>query len=176
MDFTSKKMVYEIPGEPAIVVNGLPPVPPNGENLGLCSAIIDTDTELCRNEGFGQWLEGREVRKLFGNQFYAGKVAKYDNKMHWYKVVYEDGDSEDLEWNELKQILLPLDINIPLKMLAMNIINRKHLDMMNIPLTTQPRTITKTTQKPLQQTAKAEVQARNDCWRSGGKDQRNGAD
>ncbi|CAH9078296.1 unnamed protein product [Cuscuta epithymum] len=169
MDYTSRQeAVFELPGEPAIVVNGLPPLPPDCVNLVPCSAITDT-VELHRYEGcFSQWLEGREVQKLFGDQLYIGKVAKYDEDTHWYKVVYEDGDSEDLEWNELKDILLPLDINIPLKTLTMSIMKKTNLDLMyNIPLkTTQPATtnITKKTHsKLLQKTTKTQQsQARYD--------------
>nr|GMD62702.1 dirigent protein 17-like [Ipomoea batatas] len=143
MDYTSQEMdldsfstgVFELPGEPAVVVNGLPPLPPNDGNLVPCPAI--TDAELHRDEGFGQWLEGREVQKLFGGQFYIGKVTKYDVEMHWYKVVYEDGDSEELDWQELKEILLPLDIDVPLKTLATK--------------------ITKSTQKHAQETGKTDI-------------------
>lgn len=137
MDYTSQEMdldsfstrVFALPGEPAVVVNGLPPLPPNDGNLVPCPAI--TDTELHRDEGFGQWLEGREVRKLFGDQFYIGKVTQYDVEMHWYKVVYEDGDSEELDWQELKEILLPLDIDVPLKTLATKIAKRTQKPVQN---------------------------------------------
>ncbi|XP_026425738.1 uncharacterized protein LOC113321966 [Papaver somniferum] len=155
--------VYEIPGEPAIVINGMPDLndlvveleisssssmsddelsdgdekKPNvvtggssvdGKMLGVAEGDCSTEADIKRdveepkrNAGFGEWLQGREVRKLFGDEFYSGKVKKYDKEAGWYRVVYEDGDSEDLEWNELEEILLPLDISIPLKSLAMKI-------------------------------------------------------
>ncbi|KAI3965043.1 hypothetical protein MKX01_013974 [Papaver californicum] len=148
--------VYKIPGEPAIVINGMPNLNDLVLELGVstvdekkpnvltggCStesvdgkkpnmvkgdsstAAIDIESDVeesKRNAGFGEWLEGREVRKLFDDEFYSGKVKKYDKEASWYRVVYEDGDSEDLEWNELTEILLPLDIAIPLKSLAMKI-------------------------------------------------------
>ncbi|KAI3915843.1 hypothetical protein MKX01_013299 [Papaver californicum] len=162
--------VYEIPGEPAIVINGMPNLndlvlelevsssssmsddeisagesvdekkpnvvtggsstesvdgkKPNMVKGDSSTAAIDIKSdvkETKRNAGFGEWLEGREVRKLFGDEFYSGKVKQYDKEAGWYRVVYEDGDSEDLEWNELEEILLPLDIAIPLKSLAMKI-------------------------------------------------------
>ncbi|KAI3832452.1 hypothetical protein MKW92_037559 [Papaver armeniacum] len=153
--------VYEIPGEPAIVINGMPDLNDLVVELEISSSSSMSDDELSagesvdekkpnvvtgassvdvvkgdssiavdikrdveeskRNNGFGEWLQGREVRKLFGDEFYTGKVKKYDKEDGWYRVVYEDGDSEDLEWNELEEILLPLDIAIPLKSLAMKI-------------------------------------------------------
>ncbi|KAK9154166.1 hypothetical protein Sjap_001646 [Stephania japonica] len=106
--------VYEIPGEPAIVINGVP----NVVALSECNSLqYDTmeDGELEMNSGFGELLEGRGVRKLFGEQFYSGAVTKFDRETGWYRVVYEDGDFEDLEWRELEQILIPLDITIPVK-------------------------------------------------------------
>ena len=48
----------------------------------------------------GYGLVGREVLKLFGGQYYAGKVTEFHEEMGWYRVVaYEDGDSEDVEWH-----------------------------------------------------------------------------
>ena len=35
--------------------------------------------------------------------------------MGWYRWVYEDVDFEDLEWNELEEVLRPLDIIVPLQ-------------------------------------------------------------
>ncbi|OVA09958.1 Tudor domain [Macleaya cordata] len=118
----SSTSVYEIPGEPAIVINGMPNVVPSESSVPYFDTA--SDGELKRNVGFGEWLEGREVRKLFGEQFYSGTVTKYDRETGWYRVVYEDGDSEDLEWNELEEILLPLDIAIPLNALALKILKK----------------------------------------------------
>ncbi|KAK9289504.1 hypothetical protein L1049_007659 [Liquidambar formosana] len=114
--------VYELSGEPAIVINGVPNVPPSDGTLVLCETASGAESH--RNTGFGAWLEGREVRKLFGEQFYSGTVTKFDKESGWYRVVYEDGDFEDLDWDELKQVLLPLDITIPLKTLALKIIKK----------------------------------------------------
>ena len=38
----------------------------------------------------------------------------------WCSVVYQVGDQEDLERHELEEILLPLDITIPLRKLVMD--------------------------------------------------------
>ncbi|KAH0655103.1 hypothetical protein KY290_030905 [Solanum tuberosum] len=98
MDFSGKENdvegclppgVFEILGEPAVVINRLPLISSNADTF-LPSPVV-TDTELHKIVGFGQWFEGREG------------------------VKYEDGDDEDLEWHELEEVLQPLDINIPLE-------------------------------------------------------------
>lgn len=103
--------VFEVIGEPAVVINGVPDLTPGG-NLDAASSPRDGDP--C----FDEWLEGRKIQKLFGDQYYSGRVERYDSETNWYRVVYEDGDFEDLEWHELEVLLLPLDISIPLTVLA----------------------------------------------------------
>lgn len=90
--------IFRLPGEPAIVINGLPAAP------SACKVSSDTKAHE-KATGFGEWLVGREVVKSFGGQFYTGKVAEFDEEVGWYRVVYEDGDSEDLEWCELEEVL-----------------------------------------------------------------------
>ncbi|KAL2502793.1 dirigent protein 17-like [Forsythia ovata] len=119
---SSSTGIFEIPGEPTIVINGLPPLSSGDDTLIPCAV---TSAEPQTLTGFGDWLEGREVRKLFGEQLYNGKVAEFDKDMGWYRVVYEDGDFEDLNWGELQQVLLPLEITIPLKTLAMKVIKKR---------------------------------------------------
>ncbi|KAL0409852.1 UNVERIFIED_CONTAM: Dirigent protein 17 [Sesamum latifolium] len=119
---SSSAEVFEIPGEPAIVINGLPPLLSRDTDTLPCAV---TDSQPQRLAGFGEWLEGREVRKLFGDRLFSGEVTQFDKEMGWYRVVYEDGDFEDLEWHELMEVLVPLDVNIPLKTLAIKIIKKR---------------------------------------------------
>ncbi|XP_024987045.1 dirigent protein 17-like [Cynara cardunculus var. scolymus] len=115
--------IYEIPGEPALVINGVPPLcTGNDGSLFHCDVVSNIDSKL--NEPLGDWLDGREVRKVFGGRVYNGKVSKFDKESGWYRVVYEDGDFEDLEWHELREVLLPLDVTIPLKTLASKVIKK----------------------------------------------------
>ncbi|XP_026658692.1 uncharacterized protein LOC103702835 isoform X2 [Phoenix dactylifera] len=109
--------ISEVIGEPAIIINGVPAVPP----VATTSIPLDTTNDAGSNDDpyFGEWLEGRKVLKLFGDHYYSGEVEKYDSETNWYRVTYEDGDFEDLEWHELEDVLLPLDISIPLKALAL---------------------------------------------------------
>ncbi|KAL4196992.1 hypothetical protein AMTRI_Chr04g249010 [Amborella trichopoda] len=115
--------IFEVSREPAIVINGVPDV----ENFSSTSHVnLDsaTDAESCCHKGFGRWLEGRNVRKLFGTSYYSGKVVKYDAETDWYRVIYEDNDFEDLDWDELKEVLQPLDIGIPLVELSARILKQ----------------------------------------------------
>lgn len=119
--------IYEIPGEPAIVINGVPPVcTSENDKLILCNVESGVDSEI--NESMGAWFEGREVQKLFCGSFYNGKVTEFDQETGWYRVVYEDGDFEDLEWHELQEVLMPLDVTIPLKTLASKVIKKMQKD------------------------------------------------
>ena len=38
--------------------------------------------------------------------------------------VYEDGDFEDLDWHELEEVPLPLEITVPLRSLALKTIRK----------------------------------------------------
>ncbi|KDP29044.1 hypothetical protein JCGZ_16433 [Jatropha curcas] len=124
--------VFELPGEPAIVINGVPDISPSDGSLIPSSTASDAeqqrntslDAEFLGNTNFGEWLEGREVQKLFGDQYFTGAVTQFDKETGWYRVVYEDGDFEDLEWHELEAVLVPLDITVPLKSLALKVIKK----------------------------------------------------
>ncbi|KAJ4704795.1 Dirigent protein 17-like [Melia azedarach] len=114
--------VFELPGEPAVVINGVPDISPIDNAIVLSNTV--NDAESPGDSGFGEWLEGREVRKLFGEEYYSGTVTQFDKETGWYRVEYEDGDFEDLDWHELEEVLLPLDITIPLKTLAMKVVKK----------------------------------------------------
>ncbi len=52
-------------------------------------------------------LQGAKIYKRFKDGFwYKGKVGKFDRKEEWYRVVYEDGDVEDLSADEVLELLL----------------------------------------------------------------------
>ncbi|KAM7276862.1 hypothetical protein ACFE04_018728 [Oxalis oulophora] len=109
--------VFELPGEPAFVINGVPPITSCFNDI-----ITLKDTQPAGNVFSGEWYEGRQVRKLFDGKYYSGTMTEYNKENGWYRVVYEDGDSEDLDWKEFEEVLLPLDITIPLKAVAESII------------------------------------------------------
>lgn len=124
----SEPGVYEIPGEPAVVINGVPKENPNCITL-VPSNSNKEDNEPQKEKGCGEWLEGREVQKLFGERYYRGSVIQFDKETGWYRVEYEDGDSEDLDWIELEEVLLPVDIAVPLKTLALKLLNKDQKDV-----------------------------------------------
>lgn len=114
--------VFELPGEPAVVINGVPPAVNNGDNSTLRETVNDIESQ--KETIFGEWLVGRKVQKLFEQKLYNGKVTKFEKESGWYRIHYDDGDFEDLEWHELKELLLPLDITVPLKTLASKVIKK----------------------------------------------------
>eukprot|EP00599_Poterioochromonas_sp_BG-1_P010500 CAMPEP_0173139608 /NCGR_PEP_ID=MMETSP1105-20130129/4363_1 /TAXON_ID=2985 /ORGANISM="Ochromonas sp., Strain BG-1" /LENGTH=325 /DNA_ID=CAMNT_0014052379 /DNA_START=120 /DNA_END=1098 /DNA_ORIENTATION=+ len=46
---------------------------------------------------------GQFVRKMFGDSYYFGLIANYDEE--WWNIVYEDADSEDMVWEEIPQLI-----------------------------------------------------------------------
>lgn len=110
--------IIKVHREPAIIINGIPDLP--SDSTAGSQALVKIDTKPQVDPHFGEWLEGRKVQKLFGDTHYVGKVAKYDSESNWYNIIYDDGDQEDLEWCELEEILMPLDITVPLKTLVMD--------------------------------------------------------
>ncbi|QCE08850.1 hypothetical protein DEO72_LG10g68 [Vigna unguiculata] len=119
---TSAAGVYEVPGEPAIVIDGVPDIIPSDCSIVLRDAPSKVETNVA--SGLGEWFEGREVRKWFMGRYYSGRVTDYDKDSRWYRVHYEDGDSEDLDWQELEEVLLPLDVTVPLNSLAEEVVRR----------------------------------------------------
>lgn len=114
--------VYELPGEPAIVINGVPGIIPSDCAITPRNASSKDETHM--PSGLGEWFEGREVQKWFMGRYYSGTVTQFDKGSGWYRVHYEDGDSEDLDWQELEEVLLPLDVTVPLKALAQRIVKK----------------------------------------------------
>ena len=45
---------------------------------------------------------GKTVVKMFGDEVYMGNIVSFDPRHKWYRVHYEDGDSEDLNFRELR--------------------------------------------------------------------------
>ncbi|KAE8661067.1 Dirigent protein 17 [Hibiscus syriacus] len=120
-------VVYEIRGESAVVINGVPKIDPNCSTLVPSNSIKEDDGSR-KEKGYGEWLEGWEVRKLFGGKYYHGRVIQFDKETGWYRVEYEDGDSEDLDWVELEEVLFPVDIGVPLKTVALKVLDKNQND------------------------------------------------
>lgn len=56
-------------------------------------------------KAWGPAMIGARVEKEFDGEMYAGEVTSYDPTEDWYKVVYEDGDREEIDVTELNAIL-----------------------------------------------------------------------
>ncbi|MCO5573825.1 hypothetical protein L7F22_027600 [Adiantum nelumboides] len=74
----------------------------NAGNPGPAKKEVVTQQDI-------QAILGRKVMKKFGSKNYKGEVLDYDSENQWFKVVYEDGDQEDLELVEVKEILFVED-------------------------------------------------------------------
>lgn len=53
--------IYEVPGEPAVVINGVPDKPQKDSMIAKDESKPSSVTTI----GCCEWLEGREVRKFF---------------------------------------------------------------------------------------------------------------
>ena len=49
---------------------------------------------------------GRRIRKKFSNKWYSGIINSWDGENKLYHVKYDDGDSEDLDHDEMHECLL----------------------------------------------------------------------
>lgn len=116
--------VVAISGEPAIVINGVPNPSPDFLNvIAAKKSVTETILESSGHYGQGEWLEGREVLKKFGRKCYKGKVHNYDSETNWYEVIYEDGDSEEMELCDLQKVMVPLDIRSSLRTWLLKLTN-----------------------------------------------------
>ncbi|KAM3736873.1 hypothetical protein ACB098_09G014900 [Castanea mollissima] len=75
---SSSTGIFKLPGEPAIVINGVPNVSAIDSTPVLSNTV--NDAERNRNTAFGDWLEGRVVQKLFGNRYFSGVVTEFDKE------------------------------------------------------------------------------------------------
>ncbi|KAJ1395994.1 dirigent protein 17-like [Sesbania bispinosa] len=129
--------VYELPGESVVVINGVPNILSGGSTTPLRNASSTAETH--GPSSLGEWLEGREVQKWFMGRYYKGTVTEFDKESGRFKVLYEDVDLEDLDWKELEEVLLPLDVTIPLKALAKRIVRKNKKSVKNIARSQNPQ-------------------------------------
>jgi hypothetical protein len=55
-------------------------------------------------DGFA--LVGRTVEKEFDGETFSGRVTSFEPAVEWYRVVYSDGDEEEVDIDVLKGILV----------------------------------------------------------------------
>ncbi|XP_058085098.1 uncharacterized protein LOC131232696 isoform X2 [Magnolia sinica] len=82
------------------------------DDTALRYLVVDSALDEVKSNSLlleGSNMVGRKVHKLFGRKKYSGEVISYDTENSWFKVLYEDGDEEDLEREELEAVLVPLN-------------------------------------------------------------------
>jgi len=75
-----------------------------GVNDNSCARgpTIDTNDDVVEQK----YKIGTVVAKEFSDGNYNGKITNYDSKNNLYRIVYSDGDSEDLNESEVAHLLL----------------------------------------------------------------------
>ena len=58
----------------------------------------------CNNNNI--YINGTPVKKKFNGVTYEGFVKYYDVKNKWYRIVYKDGDDEDMSHRELQRYII----------------------------------------------------------------------
>ena len=53
------------------------------------------------------------MKKQFNYRLYTGTVTAYDEELKWYKVMYDDGDKEEMNLKELRTHLTELPPTSP---------------------------------------------------------------
>ena len=72
---------------------------------------VSSNIEKKGEEGMSSLINSK-VRKIFDDEIYVGKVQKYDSDTKWYKIVYEDGDEEEMTEDEVRHYLIKREENI----------------------------------------------------------------
>lgn len=86
-----------------------PVLPQGGINESNAEPMEHRDAKQSENmQNEFESLKGRKVSKRFKKKKFLGEVIGYDPESRWFKVLYEDGDEEELEKEELDCILLPV--------------------------------------------------------------------
>eukprot|EP00897_Mesotaenium_endlicherianum_P011040 jgi/Mesen1/9965/ME000072S09375 len=71
------------------------------------SAFDDAVKKAAKQPGPGKALVGSKVWKEFNGVLYEGMVQRFSPTSFFYRVLYTDGDLEDLDWEELQTVLSP---------------------------------------------------------------------
>ena len=93
----------------------------------ITTAMTEAFLAACRGGVFEGWrctvdyslskplnpdvLVGMEVTKLFDGDEHEGKIASYSRARRWWKIHYDDGDREQLNYRELVKLVKPPDLN-----------------------------------------------------------------
>ena len=76
-----------------------PVPPPRVETINnTTQRVTRSSTETNR-----VFINGTIVRRKFSSGYHEGEITKYDPIEQYYKIVYRDGDTEEMTYNEIKQ-------------------------------------------------------------------------
>lgn len=64
--------------------------------------LILDKPEPIKTDDSGSFPLGTKIHKLFGNEKFTGKVVKYDDEEKLYKILYDDGDEEEMDHGEVR--------------------------------------------------------------------------
>ena len=73
----------------------------------------DSTTHKKSKPRIGKELIGAKVKKQFNYRFYTGTVTEFDEEHKWYKVMYDDGDKEEMNLKEIRKHLTELPPSSP---------------------------------------------------------------
>lgn len=78
---------------------------PMNANDAKCRRVATAAASKCpeRETPFNSSVIGTQVWKLFDGHYYTGRIIGYNVFQNWYRVQYEDDDTEDFTLTELEQ-------------------------------------------------------------------------
>ena len=97
----SLRTILQLTIKPATISATTPPIsPPRAPRATIGGPAQQTRLQTI-------YPNDTKIRKQFDNdRWYSGQLAGYDSKENYYKVVYDDGDIEDLTPAEVRAVLV----------------------------------------------------------------------
>jgi hypothetical protein len=65
----------------------------------------ESDSVLSGGDSGSRWPIGTKVLKQFGAEWFEGAILRYDGEDELYWILYDDGDSEDMELQEVEKAI-----------------------------------------------------------------------
>jgi hypothetical protein len=65
----------------------------------------ESDSVLSGGDSGSRWPIGTKVLKQFGAEWFEGAILRYDGEDELYWILYDDGDSEDMDFDEVDKAI-----------------------------------------------------------------------
>jgi hypothetical protein len=65
----------------------------------------ESDSVLSGGDSSSRWPIGTKVLKQFGAEWFEGAILRYDVEDELYWILYDDGDSEDMDFHEVEKAI-----------------------------------------------------------------------